>query len=73
MRLRNVKNKQEIMDKATNLITNPKDYIGKWNEVFGNNCDYGSSPQSYSSYFETVQYDELDTLQERFNSTKYED
>ena len=37
MRLRNVKNKQEIMDKATNLITNPKDYIGKWNEVFGNN------------------------------------
>lgn len=37
MRLRNVKNKQEIMEKATNLIINPKDYIGKWNEVFGNN------------------------------------
>lgn len=37
MRLRNVKNKQEIMAKATNLIINPKDYIGKWNEVFGNN------------------------------------
>ena len=36
MRLRNVKNKQEIMNKATNLIENPKDYIGKWNEVFGN-------------------------------------
>lgn len=37
MRLRNVKNKQEIMDKATNLILNPKDYIGKWNKVFSNN------------------------------------
>lgn len=37
MRLRNVKNKQEIMDKATNLILNPKDYIGKWYEIFGNN------------------------------------
>lgn len=36
MRLRNVKNKQEIMDGATNLITNPKECIGKWNEVFQN-------------------------------------
>jgi len=37
MRLRNVKNKQEIMDKAINLILNPKDYKGKWKEVFDNN------------------------------------
>ena len=37
MRLRNVKNKQQIMDNAINLILNPKDYIGQWNEVFGNN------------------------------------
>lgn len=36
MRLRNVKNKQEIMDKATNLIVTPKDYQNKWHEVFGN-------------------------------------
>ena len=37
MRLRNVKNKQEIMDNATNLILNHKDYIGKWQQVFANN------------------------------------
>ena len=37
MRLRNVKNKQEIMDNAINLILNPKDYKGKWKEVFNNN------------------------------------
>lgn len=37
MRLRNVKNKQEIMDNAINLILNPKDYKGKWQEVFNNN------------------------------------
>lgn len=37
MRLRNVKNKQEIMDASSYLILNPKDYYGKWNEVFGNN------------------------------------
>ena len=37
MRLRNVKNKQEIMDTAINLILNPKDYKGKWKEVFNNN------------------------------------
>ena len=37
MRLRNVKNKQEIMNQATNLILNPKDYKNKWNEEFKNN------------------------------------
>lgn len=37
MRLRNVKNKQEIMNQATNLILEPKEYNNKWNEEFGNN------------------------------------
>jgi len=37
MRLRNVKNKKEIMDASSYLILNPKDYYGKWSEVFGNN------------------------------------
>ena len=37
MRLRNVKNKQEIMNQATNLILEPKEYKNKWNEEFGNN------------------------------------
>mgnify|MGYP006957497892 CR=1 FL=1 len=36
MRLRNVKNKQEIMDSSSYLVLNPKDYFGKWNELFGN-------------------------------------
>lgn len=36
MRLRNVKNKQEIMDSSSYLIINPKDYYGKWNNVFNN-------------------------------------
>ena len=37
MRLRNVKNKQEIMDNSSYLILNPKDYYGKWQCVFDNN------------------------------------
>ena len=37
MRLRNVKNKQEIMDKSKILIVNPSDYKGKWSELFRNN------------------------------------
>ncbi len=36
MRLRNVKNKQEIMDNSNYLILEPKRYFGKWNDVFGN-------------------------------------
>lgn len=36
MRLRNVKNKQEIMDKSKILIVNPKEYKGKWKNVFNN-------------------------------------
>lgn len=37
MRLRNVKNKQEIMNNSNYLILNPEDYFGKWNTVFENN------------------------------------
>ncbi len=36
MRLRNVKNKREIMDSAPNLVSNPKDNLGKWCDVFQN-------------------------------------
>lgn len=36
MRLRNVKNKQEIMDASSYLVLNPKEYCGKWKEIFGN-------------------------------------
>ncbi len=37
MRLRNVKNKEEIMNESSYLICNPEDYIGHWNELFHNN------------------------------------
>lgn len=37
MRLRNVKNKQEIMDSSSYLIINPKDNYGKWHDIFQNN------------------------------------
>ena len=37
MRLRNVKNKEEIMNQSSYLIRNPEDYIGKWNSLFSNN------------------------------------
>lgn len=36
MRLRNVKNKKEIMDSSSYLIINPKDYYGNWQDVFQN-------------------------------------
>ena len=36
MRLRNVKNKKEIMDNSLYLVKNPCDYKGKWKELFGN-------------------------------------
>jgi tRNA (guanine-N7-)-methyltransferase len=36
VRLRNVKNKQEIMDNSSYLILNPKDYYGKWQTLFNN-------------------------------------
>ena len=37
MRLRNVKNKEEIMSNCSFLITNPSSYKGKWNTLFSNN------------------------------------
>ena len=36
MRLRNVKNKEEVLNKSKIFITNPEEYIGKWNKVFNN-------------------------------------
>lgn len=36
MRLRNVKNKKEILDNSIILINNPKEYIGKWKTLFNN-------------------------------------
>ena len=36
MRLRNVKNKEEIMNNSSYLIRNPRDYKGKWNSYFKN-------------------------------------
>ena len=36
MRLRNVKNKDEIMNNSSYLIKNYFDYKGKWNKLFGN-------------------------------------
>ena len=37
MRLRNVKNKEEILNASSYLVKNPLENIGKWNELFGNN------------------------------------
>ena len=37
MRLRNLKNKEEIMDNCDYLITKPFEYIAKWNKLFKNN------------------------------------
>ena len=37
MRLRNVKNKKEIMDSSNYLILDYSKYKGKWNKYFGNN------------------------------------
>ena len=36
MRLRNVKNKKEIMDNSSYLVKEPTLYKGKWKELFGN-------------------------------------
>lgn len=36
MRLRNVKNKDYIIKNSKILIENPREYIGKWSSVFGN-------------------------------------
>jgi len=36
MRVRNVKNKNEILRNSNYVINNPNDYIGKWQSVFNN-------------------------------------
>lgn len=36
MRLRNVKNKEKIMDNSSYLVKNYFDYKGRWHELFGN-------------------------------------
>ena len=36
MRLRNVKNKEEIMNNSNYLVKNYYDYKGKWRELFNN-------------------------------------
>lgn len=36
MRLRNVKNKEEILSNSSYLIRNPEEYSGKWKALFGN-------------------------------------
>lgn len=36
VRLRNVKNKEEIINNSVLLVLNYTDYIGKWKELFGN-------------------------------------
>ena len=37
MRLRNVKNAEAIVENSNYVINNPKDYIGKYNDLFKNN------------------------------------
>ena len=37
MRLRNVKNAREIVDNSSFVVHEPKEYKGKFNELFGNN------------------------------------
>ena len=37
MRIRNVKNKEEILDNCSFLLSNPKEYKGKFKELFNNN------------------------------------
>ena len=37
MRMRNLKNKEEVLNNSKFLINNPKEHIGKWKELFKNN------------------------------------
>ena len=36
MRLRKLKNSEELIFNSKYIVSNPKDYIGKWNKVFNN-------------------------------------
>ncbi len=37
MRIRNVKNKEIILENCPQVVKNPQEYIGKWNKLFNNN------------------------------------
>jgi len=37
MRLRKLKNAEELINSSKYIVLNPKEYIGKWNSLFGNN------------------------------------
>ena len=37
MRLRNLKNKEELISGSNYIIPNPKDYKGSWKKLFNNN------------------------------------
>lgn len=37
MRLRNIKNKEEIIENSDYIVKDYIDYVGKWNTLFGNN------------------------------------
>lgn len=37
MRLRNIKNKEEIIENSDYIVKDYIDYVGKWNKLFGNN------------------------------------
>lgn len=37
MRIRNIKNKKEILDNCSLVVKNPVEYKGKWNSLFNNN------------------------------------
>jgi len=37
MRIRNLKNTDELINKSLYLVNNPMDYKGKWNKLFNNN------------------------------------
>ena len=37
MRYNTFKNKEDVFDKSSYLINNPREYKNKWNKLFGNN------------------------------------
>ena len=75
MRLRNVKNKEIIMEEADSLIKDPFPYCGKWKEYFKNvEYDFGEYILEdvrtiLNTYVENY-YVESDTQEEWFNRIK---
>ena len=39
MRIRNIKDKKEILENSDYVVSNPEDYKGKWKSLFNNNND----------------------------------